>query len=291
MRLAAAMLALAGSAASASEQQPAEPTTRLAMVEFSERDGSDAPQPHERCIDHEFSSDGCYEWRTTRLLRGRVVYVFGERPSRLVNRFHPVEFSGAPVQRGRYLVRYSEVRDGYEGQLLAMAPDIESRWCLDAEALGTEASAFDGERCITTGEVASRIREGQREAERTSPYSLIGGKLLTQDYLGICDQPDFCWNSLIEGRLRVERTFAGNPVTGVVTVRYWAHALYVGQPVVAGFFRPVEGGRFYSPGRTWGPENGRVCLSENLFYPTKDGMRIPREAIRTIDGEVCFRVG
>jgi hypothetical protein len=128
-----------------------------------------------------------------------------------------------------------------------------------------------------------------REAARTSPYSLILGKLLSQKSTELCDTED-CWNIMMEGRMQVQDNYAGMPVTGPITVRYWAHAQYIGQPVVAGLFAKGEDGIYHSSMRTFFPQRGQTCVDESWFYPARDGMAVPREARRTSDGDICFRV-
>lgn len=90
--------------------------------------------------------------------------------------------------------------------------------------------------------------------------------------------------------MQVQDHFAGKLVTGTIAVRYWAHAYYVGKPVVAGLFAKGDDGHYRSPMRTISPERGQVCISESYFFPSRYGMTVPREGRRTKDGDFCFRV-
>lgn len=283
-----AALALAAAA-------PAEPTRFLAIVDLDAREQATKSPPKPTCRDLDERTGYCIDWRADRMVQARTILVFGQAPDRLYNQFHLPDFDGRALRKGRYLVEYRPVSGGYEGQIVSLSAQSEGGWCMPEATFGPdlpkpmEGTSANGQWCIAGGKVASLVAEGQRGATRTSPYSLVLGKLLSQKSTGLCDTED-CWNSVIEGRMQVRDNYAGKPVTGTITVRYWAHAHYYGKPVVAGLFAKGEDGKYHSPMRTFRVNRGQVCLDESWFYPARNGMAVPREARRTPDGDICFRV-
>jgi hypothetical protein len=283
-----AALALAAAA-------PAEPTRYLAIVDLEAREQATKPPPQQGCRDLDTRTGNCIDWRTDRMASARIVLVFGQAPVRLFSQFHLPDLDGRALRKGRYLIEYRPVTEGYEVQVVALAAQAGGRWCMPEATFGpdlpkpAEGTSANGQWCIAKGKVASLVAEGQRQASRSSPYSLILGKLLTQQSTDICDTED-CWNLVMEGRMQVHDNFAGKPVTGTITVRYWAHANYVGKPVVAGLVARGEDGRYHSPMRTFVPEREQVCLDESWFFPARNGMAVPKAARRTPDGDICFRL-
>lgn len=275
--------------------EPPEPSTFVVIVDLSARDSAVEPPPRAGCTSFEERSGYCIDWRAKRSVAAKVVYGFGIRPRNLFSSLHLPDLDGRALARGRYLVAYRLVNEGYEGQIVAIAPESAGAWCLPNAAIAANPPAAgqgkhaDGSWCVRRGEVARLVRDGQREAVRSSPYSLILGKLLSQRSTGLCDT-EYCWNSVTEGRMQVQDNFAGRPVTGSITVQYWAHAYYVGKPVVAGLFAKGDDGRYHSSMRTFIPEREQVCIAESWFFPARNGMAVPREGRRTPDGDVCFRL-
>lgn len=283
-----AALALAAAA-------PAEPTRLLAIVDLEAREQASDQPPKPECPELAERWSSCFNWRAGRMVEARTILVFGKAPDRLYSQFHLPGFDGRALRKGRYLVEYRPVAEGYEGQIVALSTKSGGGWCMPEATFGpdmpkpAEGTTAAGQWCIATGKVARLVAEGQREAARTSPYSLVLGKLLSQKFTDLCDTED-CWNMVVEGRMQVQDNYAGKPVTGTITVRYWAHAQYVGKPIVAGLFAKGKDGLYRSPMRTFFPNREQVCLDESWFFPARDGMAVPREARRTPDGDICFRL-
>jgi hypothetical protein len=283
-----AALALAAAA-------PTEPARFLAIVDLDSREQALDPPPKQDCRELATRTVSCIEWREGRMVNARIVQVFGQAPVRLFSQFHLPGLDGRALRKGRYLVEYRPVTEGHEGQIVSLSAQTAGSWCMPQAAFGpdlpqsAEGTSVAGQWCITSRQVARLVAEGQRQASRTSPYSLILGKLLSQQSTEICDTED-CWNSVTEGQMQVQDNFAGKPVTGTITVRYWAHANYVGKPVVAGLFAKGDDGRYHSPMRTFFPEREQVCIDESWFFPARNGMAVPRAARRTPDGDICFRL-